>query len=111
MFVITCILKSNVTQPNRCPTETVAQVASVERCNTNVSDHILDRACMYLLDLVTLASPALWRYTEQKMLCKFSVYSYTEHSITTVLLQCAILYKKRHEHSYIFIFNDILTVY
>ena len=44
-------------------------------------------------DRVTLASPTLWSYTEQKMLCKFSVYSYTEHSITTVLLQYAILYK------------------
>ena len=39
-----------------------------------------------LLDQVNLVSPTHWRYT-----C--SVCIYTEHSITTVLLQYAILYK------------------
>ena len=56
----------NVTQLNRCLTETVAHVVSVEGCNTNVSDHILDQAYTCLLDQVTLASPTLWRYTDQK---------------------------------------------
>ena len=54
----------NVTQPNRCLTETVSHMASVEGRNTNVSDHRLDWAYTRLLDQVTLASPALWRYTD-----------------------------------------------
>ena len=44
-------------------------------------------------DQITLASRTLWRYAEQKLLCKFSVWIYTEDSITTVLLQYAMLYK------------------
>ena len=64
MYFIACILKCNVTQVNRCATETMAPMACVERCATNISDHTLDGACMCLLDRVTLDSPMLGRYTE-----------------------------------------------
>ena len=70
-YFIACILKCNVTQPDRCPTETVAPVACVERCAVNVSDHTLDRACTCLLDQVTLAFPTHWR----PKLTKSTLYS------------------------------------
>ena len=44
-------------------------------------------------DQVTLASLALWRYTERKYTVHMLSIFYTEHCIMTVLLQYAILYE------------------
>ena len=49
--------------------------------------------CTCLVGQVTLASLALWRYTELTYTCQFSVYIYNERGIETVLEHYVILYK------------------
>ena len=76
----------NLTKPNMCPslyvlTETRQPLLTT---NSTVHVHVLGRSGYFSFSTDTLNGTTL---------CKFSVYFYTEHSITTVLLQYAILYK------------------
>ena len=84
----------DVTQPNRCLTETVTQVFSVEERNirtfvttdTTEGIHVFARSGYFSLD------PTL-SILNATILYSFSVCMYTEHCIATVLLQYSILYK------------------
>ena len=75
------------TQPNRCLNCLNMLTGTGQTTDSNCW------ACTCLLDQVTLDFPQIGDTLSEPTLYKCSVCIYTEHTIMTVLLQYAILYK------------------